>query len=212
MSKSKSETVSAMVDGEVVAEEISETLTALSNDEELRQSWSRYHLIGHLIQGESIVPGCTSVADSVRARLKDEPVRFSPAVSRANKPVWRSQWVQYIAGTAIAASVTMMAVMVAPNFISPEQGGTIEVAAISAPATPQPTQRAPILQPNLLLPIDTFFAEKSYVTEPGIRWNLGKPEAEIELNGYLVNQKVFTSMSGIPPYATVVSYDSEEKK
>lgn len=206
MNNSNSETLSAMVDDEVLADEVSATLASLSNDESLRQRWSRYHLIGDAIRGESIVPGVTSIADRLREQLKDEPVLFSPAASRANKPAWHSQWLHYAAGAAVAASVTMMAVMVAPNFIAPEQSGSIELAKV---ATPAPTT------PALNLPIERYETEKSYVAESGTRWSLGKPEVEAKLNGFLVNHKEYASMSsmqGMLPYATVVSYDSEEKQ
>ena len=201
----KDEKLSAMVDDEVYAEELSATLASLSNDEALRQRWSRYHLIGDAIRGETTIPEAISIADRVREQLVDEPALFSPAASRANKPTWRSQWVQYVAGAAVAASVTMMAVLVAPNFITPEQSGSVTVAKV-APSTPTP---------SLEVPIEHYYTEKSYVAQSGTRWNLGKPEVEAKLNGFLVNHKEYASMSsmqGMLPYATVVSYDSEEKR
>ena len=205
MTNNKAEKLSATIDGEVVVDELSTTLSSLSNDEALRQRWSRYHLIGDAIRGEAMIPEVASIADRVREQLEDEPVLFSPAASRANKPTWRSQWMQYAAGAAIAASVTMMAVLVAPNFIAPEQGGPAAIA-----------ERAPITSPSILnRPIEPYYAEQSYAAKSGTHWNLGKPGVEAKLNGFLVNHKEYASMSsmqGMLPYATVVSYDSEAKK
>jgi len=205
MTNKKSEKLSAMVDGEVLADEISATLSSLSNDEVLRQRWSRYHLIGDAIRGETTTLGAASIADRVRKQIVDEPALFSPAASRANKPTWRSQWMQYVAGAAIAASVTMMAVMVAPNFIAPEQGGSADFAKrdFSAPST------------ILNRPAEPYYAEQSHVTKPEIQWNLGQPGTDLQLNNIFVNQKGYapmSSMQGGLPYASVVSYGIEVKK
>ncbi len=205
MTNKKSEKLSAMVDGEVLADEVAATLSSLSNDEMLRDRWGRYHLMGDAIRGETATLGAVSIADRVREQIADEPALFSPAASRANKPTWRAQWMQYIAGAAIAASVTMMAVMVVPNFISPEQSGSANFAKRDLPA------------PSTLLnsPAEPYYAEQSYVTKPEIQWNLGQPGTNVQLNNIFVNQKGYAPMSSMQggfPYASVVSYGIEVKK
>ena len=202
MSNNNGEKVSALVDDEAVPEQVSSTLKSLSSDEQSRLTWGRYHLIGDVIRGEHIPPDCSSIADRVRIQLENEPVILAPAASRSNKPIWRSHWTQLAAGAAIAASVTVMTVMVAPGLLSSGEDTPIEVASISAPApTPSPVKAAP--------------AESgpTYVADSGTHWNLGKPDVEAKLNGYLVNHKEHTPMAGMQgmlPYATFVSYDSKK--
>jgi len=206
MTNNKSENLSAMADGEVLAGELSAVLSSLTSDEALRQRWSRYHLIGDAIRGESASLDVISIADRVREQIADEPVIFSPAASRANKPTWRSQWRQYATGAAIAASVTMMTVMVAPNFIAPEQSGSAQIAKRTTPTATSILNR----------PTEPYYSEQSYVVnQPVTHWNLGKPGLDGKVNSFFVNQKELapmSSMQGTLPYTTVVSYGTEVKK
>ncbi len=206
MTNNRSEKLSAMVDGEMLVDELSTTLSSLTNDEALRQRWNRYHLIGDAIRGESATLGAISIAERVRKQIADEPMIFSPAASRANKPTWRSQWMQYVTGAAIAASVTMMAVMVAPNFIAPEQSGSAQIAKHTAPTATSILNR----------PAEPYYSEQSYVVnQPVTHWNLGKPGLDGTMNSFFVNQKEFapmSSMQGMLPYTSVVSYGTEARK
>jgi sigma-E factor negative regulatory protein RseA len=205
MTNNKSERLSAIVDGEVLADELSATLSSLSSDEASRQCWGRYHLIGDAIRGESVTLGAVSIADRVREHIADEPAIFSPAASRENRPTWRSQWMQYAAGAAIAASVTMMAVMVVPNFVTPEQGGVSQVAKSTAPSS----------QAILKQPTQPYYAEQSRANRPAIEWDLGKPGVGTQMNPFFVNHKEYAPMSNMQsmlPHTSVVSYGAEMKK
>jgi sigma-E factor negative regulatory protein RseA len=205
MTNNRSEKLSAMIDGEMLADELSTTLSSLTNDEALRQRWNRYHLIGDAIRGESATLDAISIADRVREQVVDEPAIFSPAASRANKPTWLSQWMQYATGAAIAASVTMMAVMVVPNFMAPESGS----AQMAKHTTPTATS-------ILNRPTEPYYAEQSYVVnQPITHWNLGKPGHDGKVNSFFVNQKEFAPMSnmqGMLPYTSVVSYGAQARK
>ena len=94
-----------------------------------------------------------------------------------------TNWLKMASGFAIAASVAVVAVVMAPRYFSSEfdsgfstSGGVASVNARSG----------------------------------GTRWETVEPETEQQLNRYLVNHGEYASEKGmnhVVPYATFVSYD-----
>jgi sigma-E factor negative regulatory protein RseA len=106
MSEQIREQVSAFLDGELPSSETELLLKRLTRDPELRQSFGRYALIGESLRG-----GGSSLSLSFAARVNrsidGEPA--GPAVPAARARPLR--WWKPIAGTAVAAGVTAVAVV-----------------------------------------------------------------------------------------------------
>ncbi len=186
MNEHTRETLSALIDGELAANEISEVVERLTGSEDLWGHWDRYHVIGDVIRGEEIRSEFREVACGVRDRLRDEPTILAPP--RRNGPRFRGQWIKPAAGSALAASVAAIALLAAPQFISQEPSSPPVVTAVEE--TPP---------------------ERLYAAQSGTRWNLSKPDVESKLNAYLVNHQEFAStpsVKGMLPYVTFVSYDA----
>ena len=132
-----------------------------------------------------------SLALQISRRLEDEPVVLAPtAISKTASTT--SRWLKPTAGVAIAASVAVLAITMAPR--------VIDLESVQQPLNPNPVAQT--------LP---SAAEKIYVADDGTRWELlYKPQVESRLNSYLVNHQEYApagNMKGIMPYAKFVSYD-----
>lgn len=183
------EKISALVDDEVSTKEVSQVLGHLEGSEGLQRVWGRYQLIGDAVRGERVDRRLLDVADRVRERLRDEPTVLAPRPEKAAGGA--SVWVKPLAGTAVAASVAVAVVLLAPEAINREAPPAARVAEASAG--------------------DRSLVEaRSYVPQSGIRWDLGKPDVESKLNSYLVNHNKYApsaNMHGMLPYASFVGYD-----
>jgi negative regulator of sigma E activity len=110
--------ISAFVDGELPENESELLLRRLSQDHALRQQVAQYLEIGRLIRRDHEVPGMSGLRDRIAAALGEEPVRQPTATS---VPV--SKFTKPAVGLAIAASVTMLALLGARQVYSPGEDG-----------------------------------------------------------------------------------------
>jgi len=185
MTEQQRERLSALLDEQFENQEISSEICRLIRQNGTREEWYRYHLIGDAIRQELGPVVDSRLAERISKRLEQEPVVLAPAAL----PRKTGSWQRPAAGIAIAASVTIMAVTLTPQFINPPSvGRTGEIAASD-------------IQP----------AQHIYEAEDGTRWDmLQKPKVESRLNNYLVNHQEFApagNMKGIMPYTSFVSYD-----
>jgi sigma-E factor negative regulatory protein RseA len=104
MSKETREHLSALVDGEISLETSRFLVKRLGTDEELRATWTRYHLVRDCLrhQDGSIAGEDLSVRVS-RALENEEPAKTSRQLP--------TRWLKPAAGLAIAASVALMAIV-----------------------------------------------------------------------------------------------------
>lgn len=116
------ESLSALCDGELPADEARFLLRRMSRDAELRLRWNRVHQVRACLQRE--YPGPVSLVDAVRLRLEAEPLPL-----RQRGP-WRP-WLRVGFGGAIAASVALFAVDGLIQRVDPVDART---AAQAAPA------------------------------------------------------------------------------
>lgn len=189
MTEQELERLSALVDDELSVREITGEVRKLDQQQEARERWSRYHLIGDTMRGEVGSLYNSSLAQSISRRLEDEPVVLAPtAFKRKGKGRSRA-----LTGAAVAASLAAVAMVMAPQLLN--QGG---VTAQPAVAEQPPAQ-----------------ARTYYVAQDGTRWELlKKPAVESRLNNYLVNHQErspSSNIKGIMPYATFVSYDGNKQ-
>ncbi|MEW8028356.1 MAG: sigma-E factor negative regulatory protein [Candidatus Thiodiazotropha sp.] len=196
MTEQEFERLSALVDDEISEHEISGEINKLKNTQESLDIWSRYHLIGDAMRNELGQIHDPEMARTLSQRIENEPVVLAPAALKRRSPNKK----RALTGLAVAASLTAVAVVLAPQLINP---GSSEV----------PNQLASSDQ----LPIHNQRPGSNtiYVAEDGTRWELlKKPKVESRLNDYLLNHQDLSPSSnikGIMPYATFVSYDENKQ-
>ncbi|NKN33315.1 sigma-E factor negative regulatory protein [Marichromatium bheemlicum] len=180
--------LSELQDGELDTASTGRLLDALAHDDELRDTWARYQMIGHAIRGERIDPPHAEVADAVRERVMADALvfhqrhRFQPR--RALAPV---------AGMALAATAAFVAVFAVPPLFF--QGGDHLEGGFPTTAQHQPVSPPPTM-----------------VTTVGDgRWGIDRPDLANKLDLFLVTHQDTASVSGAKgmlPYATFVGYES----
>ncbi len=189
MTEQEFERLSALVDDEMPQAEIGGEIAKLCRNGQAQACWSRYHLIGDAMRREIGLLYRTDLAQAISQRLEEEPVVLAPAAIQRKDSSRRKA----LTGLAVAASLTAVAVVLAPQLINPERADTQPVVAV------QPAAETP-----------TYF-----VAQDGTRWEmLKKPAVESRLNAYLVNHQERSptnNIKGIMPYATFVSYDGNKQ-
>jgi sigma-E factor negative regulatory protein RseA len=196
MTEQAFEKLSALVDNEISGHEISNEINKLKKDRASMDIWSRYHLIGDAMRNELGQIHDTNMAHSISQRLENEPVVLAPAaLNRTGSNKKRT-----ITGLAVAASLTALAVVMAPQLINPD-GSEAPNQLASSDQLPMSNE----------LPMSNAVL----VAEDGTRWKLlQKPKVESRLNHYLLNHQDLSPSSnikGIMPYATFVSYDEKKQ-
>lgn len=105
MSKETREHLSALVDGEISKETSRFLVRRLGADDELRETWTRYHLIRDCLRHQDGSMAGTDLSERISLALEDDqPVQNTPRVLP-------KRWLKPFAGMAIAASVALMAIV-----------------------------------------------------------------------------------------------------
>jgi len=135
MSKESLEHLSSLMDGEISRDAGLFLTRRLSSDDEMCETWERYHLIRDCIRQPGSKQFVSGLSMRLNASLDAEEM---PSVSP-----WRNRrWLKPVSGLAIAASVAMVAIVVT----APQQGelpGSGDMA-LSAPVN------QPFVSPNNL--------------------------------------------------------------
>ena len=187
MSEQIREQLSALLDGELPAQERDLLLARLARDPALRAHWSNYQLIGDGLRKSLPAQIDLGLADRVMQAIEAlpaQPAGKSSAVRRVLKP---------LAGLAVAASVAVVAVL------------AVQQSRTLTPSAAQVAINQPPAQPE------------AYVRVQGTRWqtqpgNVQAPQVDNRLNEYLVNHSEYAASGGMPgmlPYVRVVGYDQE---
>jgi sigma-E factor negative regulatory protein RseA len=169
MSEQIREQVSAFLDGELPGSETELLLKRLTRDPELRQSFGRYALIGETLRGVGGASLSLSFAARVNRTIDGEPAAPALPASRA-RPM---RWSKRLAGTAVAAGVTAVAVVawqqraVTPGIIAPAPRVMAQnVRLAGVPKEPLSyTVPAPAAAPAMLAPArltNYVFAHSKY--------------------------------------------------
>ena len=104
MSESKFETVSLLVDN---YQQSDEAFEALLEDEQLSDTWDRYHLIGDVIRGELSSNLTLDLSNNIANAIADEPTVLAPVTNHINKAKFKAKVVKLfkpLGQMAIAAS------------------------------------------------------------------------------------------------------------
>lgn len=102
MSENNQEQLSCLMDGELDRNTTRFLLRRLAADVGMRDAWRRYHVVRACLHGDRVATG--DLSGRVAAALTDEA--GSPALNRT-----LTTWLKPIAGSAIAASVAVLAVI-----------------------------------------------------------------------------------------------------
>lgn len=182
------EQLSALIDGE---HENDHVLDKLIHDEELKQTWSRYHLIGDCLRDNMPDYISKQISHNVNQALKDEPTVLAPTKKQFNfKP---------LAGFAIAASVAMVAVLTIQSGNDPVSS-SLDAPAVAA-LTPAQTEIINFSQPQVLPAAVTTHSDTPESIE------------NERLNNYLLNHNEYRSNAGmnvIMPYVRMVTIETQE--
>jgi sigma-E factor negative regulatory protein RseA len=125
--------ISALMDGELDAHELSEPMSALGRDDEAFETWRTYHLISDALQGRALL--ANDCLRRVVARLAEEPALVGPLpgdVVRPQRPRW-------FMPSALAASVAAVALVGWMAFAPQQNTGPVLAPLAKAP---QPAQVA----------------------------------------------------------------------
>jgi sigma-E factor negative regulatory protein RseA len=195
MSEFNNEKISALIDDELEGDN-TKTLDALINTPEMKDTWSRYHLIGDCLRGNLPASISSQVSARVSESLRDEPTILAPTKTKTFN-------LKPIAGFAIAASVAMVAVFSVQR--SNETNSVSNAPAIAA-----------VSSVNSVVPQPQSFSFPNAQVLPASVRQSDTPEtlANQRLNNYLMNHNEFRSnggsMNGILPYVRLVTIESQE--
>jgi sigma-E factor negative regulatory protein RseA len=123
MKERNKESLSALLDGEADELEVRRILNQLDNDDELRDKWKNYHLMGSLMRDEKfdhidLTQGINQALDGVAgSSSNDSNVLEETTNVGAAKPAWYKP----LTSVAVAASVTL-AVLLGVQSIGPNEG------------------------------------------------------------------------------------------
>ena len=123
MKERNKESLSALLDGEADELEVRRILNQLDNDDELRDKWKNYHLMGSLMRDEKfdsvdLTQGINQALDGVAESSGNDDTFIGEAANGvASKPAWYKP----LTSVAVAASVTL-AVLLGVQSIGPDEG------------------------------------------------------------------------------------------
>ena len=126
MNDRNKESLSALMDGEADELEIRRVLNQLDKDDELREHWKNYHLMGSLMRDESfdsldLTRGINQVLDGEIAANGVADINRPRLAEEAPGQNARSAWYKSLTSVAVAASVTL-AVLLGVQSIEPSNG------------------------------------------------------------------------------------------
>jgi len=180
MSKESLEHLSSLMDGEHSRETGLFLARRLSSDEEMCDTWERYHLIRDCIRQPGSKQAVTGLCAKVSASLDAEE---APTIS-----TWsNNRWLKPVSGLAIAASVALMAIVV-----TGPQPGEIPATGDAALST---AANQPFVSPNNL-PLAPVSQAVSYTPEPQADSN--------RLNAYLLRHNQMARTAGRQGFVSFV--------
>ncbi|MBX2886398.1 MAG: sigma-E factor negative regulatory protein [Granulosicoccus sp.] len=215
------ETLSQLMDGEWQDIDAADSIRAVADDAQLRDTWARYHLVRDVLRNEPVSVS-SSLATAIHEKLKDEDSYSNVASISDGRPVTATEgstesssqinpWRARLGSLAIAASVAV-ATVVGLNFWqgTPQSEPSTQVVDASLPGSNALDGNAQSLAtvPGLETP------QVSFVGNRGTYWVRSEPgrsaESEKRLN-MLLSQHIEHAPSaewqGMLPYSRLVGYD-----
>ncbi|MGB5438052.1 MAG: sigma-E factor negative regulatory protein [Gammaproteobacteria bacterium] len=175
------EQLSALVDNELEEQEQALLFRQLASDAELSQRLSRYQIISDALQNHLPEKLGSGFHQRVHAALNDEPLVHAPGSVLA-------AWFKPVAGVALAASVSMVAVLTL-QYVRKD-------SADVAPALASAAARDSYIR-----------ADVDDAVQPG-----GPGKATPNLDVYLANHSEYAVSRGILPYVRLVGHDMNTRQ
>jgi len=213
------ERISALVDGELDEQEHQASVDKLLAHSENRKAWGRYHLIGDTLK-RSLPKGMDhDFSSRVMAALDNEPTVLAPPAPA--KPSWG----QRVAGLAVAASVTAVAIL-GVQFMYQQDGQTLTPQMAQTSMGLSPTAQSQVARVNLQQSQpgvqqsrvqQSLRANMQTVTQSSVAMaHSPKPVNQFHsrLNKYLVDhnqQAPRAAVQGMIPYARIVAYPNSHR-
>lgn len=119
--------LSALLDGELPPEEARFLLRRLEHDDDLKGAWERWQHAGDVLRGHAATPVSIAFAARVAGAIAREP-KVAAATGR--------RWLRWSGGAALAASVAVVALLLARQ--APEEGAGVTRGPIATTTTPSP--------------------------------------------------------------------------
>jgi sigma-E factor negative regulatory protein RseA len=120
--------ISALMDGELSADEARRQIVSLKDDAALRSRWDEFHLIGDALRGESLLS--PRFGESLSERLAAEPTILAPR--RLRSPMKRVTTYAMSAAASLAAAALVAWVALAP----PAPTMVVQPVPVSSPIKP----------------------------------------------------------------------------
>lgn len=138
--------LSALVDGELSADEARFMLRRLEHDAQLGGCHERWHMIGDVMRGQACAPAPVNFSARVRLAVAAEPV--PAATPRQSRAV--SGWMRWSGGAAIAASVAALAMFMGRGQMpqSPAEAPAPMVATVADVPAPVAAASVPVPVPT----------------------------------------------------------------
>lgn len=191
------ERLSALVDGELNGAEYGQALDAINLSPELRQRWMRYHTASDALKNS--LPAALLKPDfssRVMQAIDAEPTILAPRnITRKINPL-----VKQVAGLAIAASVTAVAVLGVQTWrLEP----VAEPVATAVQLTPPVADLIrPVVATTTTASTNTMTVDADSSALP--------PHVQSQINQYLLNHQNSLAAQRMLPYARIVGYAAEQ--
>ena len=191
------ERLSALVDGELNGAEYGQALDAINLSPELRQRWMRYHTASDALKNS--LPAALLKPDfssRVMQAIDAEPTILAPRnITRKINPL-----VKQVAGLAIAASVTAVAVLGVQTWrLEPVAEPIATVVQVTPPVA---DLIRPVVATTTTASTNTMTVDADSSALP--------PHVQSQINQYLLNHQNSLAAQRMLPYARIVGYAAEQ--
>ena len=198
MSEKQTESLSALMDGELDELSMRRLLNDMDNDPAMKDQWARFHVARDAIKGDTSSFAGFDISSAVSQALADEPVNSTQAIQ---KP-----WFKAVAGLSVAASVAFAVVIGARfNPLTQETNFDAQLANKS---------KIEIVTPD----VSKFRSPSMIAQSPSAIEGVNEQElqqAQERLNSYL-KQHAQDSAIGqgrtAMPFARVVNFETSKEK
>ena len=192
--------ISALMDGELDSIDVADAITQIKSSEELRNEWSRYHLIGDALRQSTM--SIPDIDSGIRKKLDIEPTVLTPEFPKEKKGQAFAFAVAASLVTAVAA-VTWMG------------GQTMDHQPLVAnKAVPQTTVKAEFAEPAIIT-VPVLAQKEELRTDKSVLQAAAQADSDvipipapIQLNDYMFVHEEFsprTAIRGVSPYMRTVA-------
>lgn len=146
--------LSALVDGELAADEARFMLRRLGHDAELAGCHERWQLLGDVLRGQACAPAPAGFGERVRLAVAADVGQDTAPVPSQRR---RQGWKRWGGGAALAASVAMVAMFMTREQLPEEVPPLVIASSAEVPAAPAPVP-SPSPSPSQTLVADAGLA------------------------------------------------------